>query len=242
VTSSAQRRQVRTEWRGRARQIDRSPRSARKETNEHSHAHTHGVASAAAPAVPVSQAAAKNALKLTSARLGLAATKLGADAGQKQKPTRHHVRISTRSGWGRRSSSASRQRSRELTAGCDAVAAETIGVRAGADRDPFTTDEGVNPPMNQPQVMFCLFTRSPTLAPVIEVLVAVLTVQSSFESSGRESPITVPLSTIPATFPVVAACVWPLIRLTGPGFSSSRYQSSGWLSVLRWCASSVGVV
>ena len=38
----------------------------------------------AALAVPVSQAAAKNALKLSSSHLGLAASKLGTDAGQNQ--------------------------------------------------------------------------------------------------------------------------------------------------------------
>jgi hypothetical protein len=48
----------------------------------------------AALAVPVSQAAAKNVLLLKEAHLGLAATRLGTDAGQKQKTTRHHVRIS----------------------------------------------------------------------------------------------------------------------------------------------------
>jgi hypothetical protein len=48
----------------------------------------------AALAVPVSQAAAKNALVLKEAHLGLAATRLGTDAGQKQKSRRHHVRIS----------------------------------------------------------------------------------------------------------------------------------------------------
>ena len=52
----------------------------------------------AALAVPVSQAAAKNALKLSSAHLGLAATRIGTDAGQHNAiklQRKHHVRIST---------------------------------------------------------------------------------------------------------------------------------------------------
>jgi hypothetical protein len=43
------------------------------------------VVASAALAVPVSQASARNALKLSSAHLGLAAAKLGTDAGQHGK-------------------------------------------------------------------------------------------------------------------------------------------------------------
>src|SRR5438270_11495016 len=87
---------------------------------------------------------------------------------------------------------------------------------------PLTTDDGLKPPWNQPQVMFCLSSRSPMFVPDICALAAVAIVQSSRAAGGRGSPITVPLSTLPGVSGV-APCVWPLIRLSAPTVDGPKF-------------------
>src|SRR6516162_439200 len=88
---------------------------------------------------------------------------------------------------------------------------------------PFTTEDGLKPPWNQPHVMFCLFSRSPTLVPDIAAFGALATVQSSLAASGRGSPITVPFETTPAMSGVVAPCVCPLIRFNAPTVEGPKF-------------------
>src|SRR5262249_38595508 len=101
---------------------------------------------------------------------------------------------------------------------------------------PLTVEVGLKPPVNQPQVTPCLFSRSPMFVPDIAVLVAVAIVQSSFAASGRGSPITVPLETLPATSGVVAPCVWPLIRFSGPTVDGPNTVSYELSLIAKCCA------
>src|SRR5579862_1524196 len=82
---------------------------------------------------------------------------------------------------------------------------------------PATTDEGLKPPWNHPQVMCLAFSRSPTFIPDMEALAALAIVQSSKAAIGRGSPITVPLATLFAMSGVVTPWVCPEIKFRAPG-------------------------
>src|SRR5262245_24381681 len=99
---------------------------------------------------------------------------------------------------------------------------------------PFTTDEGLKPPWNHPQVIPSLLRRSPTFVPDIAAFGAAAGVQSS--AKGRGSPMMVPLSTLFAMSGVVAPWVWPEIKFSAQGVEGPKPVLKELSLIAKCCA------